>query len=335
VVEKTLIEKLAMNIDLQKGNIILGGRFKNQRMKVKSFGTDDLGQPTVNKRKMLTFRIEKTMPENKKSSVTRELNKQAFDAIRNKAFLDEIEKLSVCKSYKGVKLKKAKQIEKVAYSRVSVPLMAGLIAYGLGSEIFDTIAQDEIKKIAPKFSKEMKKSTSPIDYLRSEVKRLHPEVSIITKDEELKKMKGVNILRKIILRLNTPVEDNAMYSGSKKTPIVILPDTGKVNKYVFGHELGHHRWHKTRQDDGFFKKVRGVFEPVLKEEYGAWNLSPYAGEKGEKRIKNLALKTYIADNTANKRSNAVALATAVPAAALVNYDLIVDAVKNLRKIVKK
>ena len=51
------IEKLALNLDINKGDILLGGRFKNVRMEVKRLGTDKLGQPTVNSRKLLVLNI--------------------------------------------------------------------------------------------------------------------------------------------------------------------------------------------------------------------------------------------------------------------------------------
>ena len=54
-----------MKIDLEVGDIVLGGKFKNKRMKVKSIGVDDLGQPTINGRSLLKFRIEKKMPRDK------------------------------------------------------------------------------------------------------------------------------------------------------------------------------------------------------------------------------------------------------------------------------
>ena len=56
----------AVTIDLQVGDVILTGRVKNKREIVKSIGVDKLGQPTVNGKPMLKFRIEKAMPEEKK-----------------------------------------------------------------------------------------------------------------------------------------------------------------------------------------------------------------------------------------------------------------------------
>ena len=56
----------AVTIDLQVGDVILTGRFKNKREIVKTIGVDKLGQPTVNGKPMLKFRIEKAMPEEKR-----------------------------------------------------------------------------------------------------------------------------------------------------------------------------------------------------------------------------------------------------------------------------
>ena len=61
-----------MNLDIKIGDTILTGRFKNKRVEVKEFGTDAKGQPTINGRQMLNFRIQKLMPakqEKKKKEV--------------------------------------------------------------------------------------------------------------------------------------------------------------------------------------------------------------------------------------------------------------------------
>ncbi len=62
-IRKIIAETLAL--DLEVGDVILTGRFKNKRTVVKEIGTDDLGQPTVNGMKVLSFRIEKLMPKSK------------------------------------------------------------------------------------------------------------------------------------------------------------------------------------------------------------------------------------------------------------------------------
>ena len=67
-----MIIREALELDLEKGDVILTGRFKNKRTIVKDLGTDDLGQPTVNGMKVLSFRIEKLMPKSKWSKKTLE-----------------------------------------------------------------------------------------------------------------------------------------------------------------------------------------------------------------------------------------------------------------------
>ncbi|HCX22222.1 MAG TPA: hypothetical protein DHN29_09925 [Cytophagales bacterium] len=62
----------AMELDLEVGDVILTGKFKNKRKVVKNFGKDDLGQPTINGTKALTFRIEKLMPKDRWSKKSKE-----------------------------------------------------------------------------------------------------------------------------------------------------------------------------------------------------------------------------------------------------------------------
>ena len=66
------MSKEALKLDIDIGDVLLGGRFKNQREVVRKIGTDELGQPTVNGKKLLAFRIEKKLPKNKQSKKTQE-----------------------------------------------------------------------------------------------------------------------------------------------------------------------------------------------------------------------------------------------------------------------
>jgi len=59
-----------LKLDLDVGDVILTGRFKNKRTVVKKIETDDLGQPIINGMKALSFRIEKLMPKSKWSKKT-------------------------------------------------------------------------------------------------------------------------------------------------------------------------------------------------------------------------------------------------------------------------
>jgi len=65
----------ALALDLEVGDVILTGRFKNKRTVVKKIGTDDMGQPTINGMKALSFRIEKLMPKSKWSKKSLEEEK--------------------------------------------------------------------------------------------------------------------------------------------------------------------------------------------------------------------------------------------------------------------
>jgi len=74
----------ALELDLEKGDVILTGRFKNKRTVVKKIGKDDLGQPTVNGMKALAFRIEKLMPQDKWSKKSKEALEFAEKAEKKK-----------------------------------------------------------------------------------------------------------------------------------------------------------------------------------------------------------------------------------------------------------
>lgn len=61
-----------IKLDISLGDVVLGGKWKNKRMVVKSIGKDELGQPTINGKNLLTMRIEKELPKDKQSKETRE-----------------------------------------------------------------------------------------------------------------------------------------------------------------------------------------------------------------------------------------------------------------------
>ena len=61
------IEKAAaVTLDIDVGDTLLFGRYKNSPKVVKEIGTDDKGQPTINGMKLLACRIQKLMPKKKK-----------------------------------------------------------------------------------------------------------------------------------------------------------------------------------------------------------------------------------------------------------------------------
>lgn len=64
-----------IDLDINVGDIVLGGKYKNKRIEVKKIGKDELGQPTVNGKPILKFRIEKFLPDSKKSKKTKDAEK--------------------------------------------------------------------------------------------------------------------------------------------------------------------------------------------------------------------------------------------------------------------
>lgn len=54
--EKQIVVAEDINIDINIGDTIMTGRFKNKRTVVKSIGKDEHGMPTINGKKVVTFR---------------------------------------------------------------------------------------------------------------------------------------------------------------------------------------------------------------------------------------------------------------------------------------
>ena len=50
---------MAITLDVNVGDTILGARFKNKKIKVQKIGKDEHGMPTINGRKVVNFRILK------------------------------------------------------------------------------------------------------------------------------------------------------------------------------------------------------------------------------------------------------------------------------------
>jgi len=69
---KAYLQKVALELPIEKGDVLLGGRFKNQRVIVNKISQDALGQYMINGKKLLNFRIEKLLPKNKQSRETRD-----------------------------------------------------------------------------------------------------------------------------------------------------------------------------------------------------------------------------------------------------------------------
>lgn len=77
-----------IQIPIEIGDVILTGRFKNKKVKVKEIGTDDYGLPTVNGRGIMKIRIEKLMPKRKDESMKTNIRKIIREEL-NKTILLE------------------------------------------------------------------------------------------------------------------------------------------------------------------------------------------------------------------------------------------------------
>jgi len=53
---KIMLLSEVIKIDVNIGDVVLGGKFKNKKIVVKSIGKDEHGMPTINGRKVVTFR---------------------------------------------------------------------------------------------------------------------------------------------------------------------------------------------------------------------------------------------------------------------------------------
>lgn len=69
--------KKGIKVDLEKGDDILTGKFKNHKDKVKKIGKDDKNQPTVNDKPMLKFKIPKLTP--KKAKAKEKIKEEEID----------------------------------------------------------------------------------------------------------------------------------------------------------------------------------------------------------------------------------------------------------------
>ena len=63
-----------INIPVNIGDTILTGRFKNKKTVVKDIGVDDYGMPTINGRKVATFRIYKDQAHHEEVTIEEGIN---------------------------------------------------------------------------------------------------------------------------------------------------------------------------------------------------------------------------------------------------------------------
>ena len=84
----------AITIPIEVGDTLLGGKFKNKRIKVNEIGVNERNEPTVNGRNLMQYRlvpkeIEESLEESlndKKKIVVDEFNKQSKKSLSSKQY---------------------------------------------------------------------------------------------------------------------------------------------------------------------------------------------------------------------------------------------------------
>jgi hypothetical protein len=73
-----------IKIPIEIGDVVYVGRFKNKRVVVKTIEYSKYGVPLINGRQLLTMRIDKLMPDEKKlDNLKQTLKESILDAIKN------------------------------------------------------------------------------------------------------------------------------------------------------------------------------------------------------------------------------------------------------------
>ena len=169
-----ITEKIALDIKI--GDIVLGGKWKNKRIVVKSIGKDSIGQPTINGKPILNFRIEKSLPDDMKSKKTKELEQDPIkEGNARKSFeyyltlrksnpalfkvMAQQGKLAIEAMKKNLPIEKAQDLLNLLLSRnknVKPAIMTD--TYGVNLVIDSMLTDPEERAAAKRYYKEMTKS---------------------------------------------------------------------------------------------------------------------------------------------------------------------------------
>ena len=95
---KWIIKASAITLDIEEGDTLLFGRYKNSPHVVKEIGTDEKGQPTVNGMKLLACRIKKNMDKKAQAADLASIlrgeqglgEEEIYDTLKLKADCQEI-----------------------------------------------------------------------------------------------------------------------------------------------------------------------------------------------------------------------------------------------------
>jgi len=153
--------KESISLDIEEGDVILTGKYKNKRKIVKTIGTDDLGQPTVNGKSILKFKIEKDLPQEKWSAKSRE-------ELENKKSTKMTESQLRCIIKEALTKTDIKDIERISRKEAK-------------SEIEKVVGRDLSKTIQEEVAKVLKKKATKEeigDITKSVIKRLYRSLAM-------------------------------------------------------------------------------------------------------------------------------------------------------------
>ena len=112
-----------INIDVDKGDTVLMGKFKNKKVQVKDIGKDDYGMPTINGKKATTFRLGQ--------------KGQNIYEMGNK----DVHFMNIIKLYRDATFRK--RINFYLFGRVNMPANPHMVAKALKNMGYDEITQME------------------------------------------------------------------------------------------------------------------------------------------------------------------------------------------------
>jgi hypothetical protein len=118
-------------------------------------------------------------------------------------------------------------------------------------------------------------------------KKYAPDLYVATSKEDLDGLKFNFFKKRLVENLYSKAfKGRNAYYMLGKNPMIMSPD--KVNKYVLGHEIGHHL---DLSDSGGKRRLIDHFvsSPM---EVRAWKRSPFKEEKGSQKLMVDALKSY-------------------------------------------
>jgi cytidyltransferase-like protein len=142
-----------INIDVDKGDEVLMGKFKNKKITVKDIGKDDYGMPTINGKKATTFRLGQ--------------KGQNIYEMGNK----DVHLANVIKLYRNATFRK--RINAYLFGRVNMPTNPNAVARALRNMGYDEITQMEKElNIQPNFDEQIAELYKDIEKYLLEVSGL-------------------------------------------------------------------------------------------------------------------------------------------------------------------